>query len=518
MVALAQSIEASETPIDRLLRRQQTLDTPVARFSREHDTPDLAPHYSQLIPLSAPQAGEQYAFEVDLDRCTGCKACVSACHSLNGLEAHETWRDVGLIHGGSVQAPYQQTVTTACHHCEDPACANGCPVLAYEKDPVTGIVLHLDDQCIGCQYCILKCPYDVPKYSKQKGIVRKCDMCHSRLSEGEAPACVQACPTEAIRITTISTSRVVNEATQNQRIIPGAFPSDYTKPTTRYVSQKAIPENASEADASALRPQHAHWPLIWLLIFTQISVGFIGAALVVGEGLRTIALGLSGLTCLIGLAASVAHLGKPLKAWRVFLGLRRSWLSREAVVFGIYAKLLLASAVCHVVTPLHFLQMPVMVASFAVGVLGVFTSVMIYHDTRRAYWNIALSGPKFFLTTLIACSLLLSAIGWSAMGIVSAVLILAKLVWESQFLKQHVADSTSAHYKTARVVCEIEESALKIRQRAAFGAIVLSIAATGLGALPASLALACWLVSDIAERYLFFVAVDAPKMPGTYKP
>ena len=52
-------------------------------------------------------------------------------------------------------------------------------MLAYEKDAETGIVRHLDDQCIGCQYCVLKCPYDVPKYSKKRGIVRKCDMCYS---------------------------------------------------------------------------------------------------------------------------------------------------------------------------------------------------------------------------------------------------------------------------------------------------------------------------------------------------
>ena len=62
--------------------------------------------------------------------------------------------------------PAQQTVTTACHHCLEPACLSGCPVKAYEKNPVTGIVKHLDDQCIGCQYCILMCPYDAPKYKQ----------------------------------------------------------------------------------------------------------------------------------------------------------------------------------------------------------------------------------------------------------------------------------------------------------------------------------------------------------------
>ena len=92
----------------------------------------------------------------------------------------------------------QQTVTTACHHCLDPACANGCPTLAYEKDQSTGIVHHLDDQCMGCRYCEMKCPYEAPKYNDNLGIIRKCDMCQSRLEINEAPACVQACPNEAI--------------------------------------------------------------------------------------------------------------------------------------------------------------------------------------------------------------------------------------------------------------------------------------------------------------------------------
>ena len=88
----------------------------------------------------------------------------------------------------------------------------GCPVGAYKKDSVTGIVKHLDDQCIGCQYCIFTCPYDVPQYSKSRGIVRKCDMCADRLSEDEAPACMQACPTEAISIRVVDTSAAIADA------------------------------------------------------------------------------------------------------------------------------------------------------------------------------------------------------------------------------------------------------------------------------------------------------------------
>ena len=112
------------TLIDELLAEQQSL-TAVERFARQHERdalPAQARYYRELIPLEKPQPGEQYAFGVDLDACTGCKACVSACHSLNGLDDDETWRDIGLLHGGTIEEPYQQTVTTACHHCVEPAC------------------------------------------------------------------------------------------------------------------------------------------------------------------------------------------------------------------------------------------------------------------------------------------------------------------------------------------------------------------------------------------------------------
>src|SRR5689334_19721515 len=162
------------TLIDDYLAEQQRL-TAVDTFARRHERYELhakARYYRDLIPLNKPQAGQQYAFEVDLDACTGCKSCVVACHSLNGLDDDESWRSVGLLVGGKMELPVLQHVTTACHHCIEPACLEGCPVEAYEKDPASGIVKHLDDQCIGCQYCIFKCPYDVPRYNKSRGIVR----------------------------------------------------------------------------------------------------------------------------------------------------------------------------------------------------------------------------------------------------------------------------------------------------------------------------------------------------------
>ena len=127
-----------------------------------------------------------------------------------------------MIVGGPPALPVLQHVTSACHHCLDPACLNACPVDAYEKDPVTGIVKHLDDQCFGCQYCTLACPYDAPKFHAGKGIVRKCDMCSDRLKVGEAPACVQACPHEAITIRVVDRAEVVAVAEAERRSSPTA--------------------------------------------------------------------------------------------------------------------------------------------------------------------------------------------------------------------------------------------------------------------------------------------------------
>jgi formate dehydrogenase iron-sulfur subunit len=232
-MSLLSAVEAvDETPIDRFLA-DQAGGTAVERFAQRHAAdllPRQARYYRDLLPATPPGPGQQYGFEVDLDACTGCKACVVACHRLNGLDDGESWRTVSVVRGGTVAQPVQQTVTAACHHCVDPACLKGCPVDAYEKDPVTGIVAHLDDQCIGCSYCTLTCPYEVPVYNASRGIVRKCDMCTGRLAEGEAPACVQACPNGAISVALVDTAAARERAAAT--LVPGAPPSSITVPTS----------------------------------------------------------------------------------------------------------------------------------------------------------------------------------------------------------------------------------------------------------------------------------------------
>jgi Fe-S-cluster-containing dehydrogenase component/DMSO reductase anchor subunit len=495
------------------LKEQQTLGTPVTLFEESRGVRD---RFSHLIPLSKPHPGEQYAFEVNLDACTGCKACVAACHSLNGLDDHESWRDVGLLVGLKKQ-PYVQTVTTACHHCEEPACADGCPVLAYDKDAVTGIVRHLDDQCIGCSYCILKCPYDVPKFNLKRGIVRKCDMCQGRLAEGEAPACVQACPNEAIKIKVVKLSEVPDRGS----ITTGAFDSSYTRPTTTYVSAKARPD-ARPADEGLLRLDHAHTPLTWMLVLTQMSAGsFLITALAVWMGfVGTEVTRLTLLTALtvgvVGIGLSVLHLGQPLKAWRAFLGWRKSWLSREIIAFGVFAKL----GALAVLWPSKVTLSLVALA----GVLAVYTSVMVYVDTRRPFWSMKLVSGKFFGTMLLLGTAMPGVV-WAWMGhsaaqiAIPVALVLRWIVslFEMREIQKARRDETSPWHMSARILTEKLPHLLRARKimLAIVGVVLPTVIITQFQvATVFTLSVAITLCSQLIERHYFFIAAFGPKMPG----
>lgn len=502
--------------IDELLEQQASLQTPVAKFSEKQGrTPDLAPHYRSLIPLSKPGKGEQYAFEVTLDRCTGCKACVSACSSLNGLEEGEIWRDVGLVLGGDLAPTYQQTITTACHHCEDPGCLNGCPVGAYEKEKDTGLVRHLDDQCIGCSYCILKCPYDVPKYSKTRGIVRKCDMCHQRLAEGEAPACVQACPTEAIRIVNKKTTG--NRDHADVSLFKSSLPnplsgipnSKITLPTTRYVG-RVTPHTAHAADRDAARPEHPHWPLVFMLVLTQAGLGLCATS----TFLQSLPVLIAGAIIFnIGMVAATLHLGQPLKAWRFFLGLKTSWLSREILAFSLVAPLPLVLIALPLTPDFPYKSLVTQIATLSIlpAALGaVFTSIMIYVDTQRKSWRLPVTAARFFGTFLsfLSLGLLLAAPDTSHLLLLSLALVI-KCLPEISILSAFRDKTFSPDRHSARVYL----GPLRWLTTTRFALLPLIIISATISPW---LALPLLLISEILERQLFFQSCYAPKMPGHF--
>lgn len=556
--------DAVETLIDALIREQQQLSA-VEAFSAKHDSaaPALEGQYRHLIPLTAPRPGEQYGFQVDLDRCSGCKGCVTACHSLNGLEPGESWREVGLLVGeailprpagagpGSVALPVQRTVTSACHHCIEPACLLGCPVLAYDKEPVTGIVRHLDDQCIGCSYCIMTCPYEVPKFSKKRGIVRKCDLCHGRLSEGEAPACVQACPNQAIQVSLVSREWVRlefrppgagkgTESASGNEWLPDAPRPGITLPTTRYLTRNPDASLVA-ADHFESKPQPAHVPLILLLLGTQAGMGgmmvaalfgAIGSADRAGSGL--VQLGFAAMALFsIGMLGSVAHLGRPQKAWRVWMGWRTSWLSREAMilpVFGAVAGGALTDWMARLWIPNHWISVstsvPVAILMGTVALLCLIAQTQVYASTARWSWRVGSTFPRFLGSSVILGSALALAI--PAVAQRSAPLVLSLVVasaWKlSLELRTVTGRGVDARWKV--------ESDRQIRLltgplRIFWGLRVMISSLAGIalplgilagsGGLNSAVGVVLFLgtlCGEGLERWLFFRAAAQNRMPG----
>ncbi|HXF10058.1 MAG TPA: DmsC/YnfH family molybdoenzyme membrane anchor subunit [Desulfuromonadaceae bacterium] len=555
------------TLIDELLAGQRAL-TAVERFSQHHDHAGHSPRektYRALLPARSPNPGEQYAFQVDLDACSGCKACVAGCHSLNGLDEHETWREVGLLISSpgpetrNAGPSVHQTVTTACHHCVDPGCLSGCPVKAYDKDPTTGIVRHLDDQCIGCQYCVMKCPYEVPKYSESLGIVRKCDMCVNRLGAGEAPACVQSCPNGAITITIVNQRETVEALERSSATASGVTvqPSHdsttswladapdpaITHPTTRYLSKRSS-TGLVAADHGVPRLDPSHWPLIVMLVFTQASAGLLLAALVVRSAP---VLYLTAFTLLnIGLMAAPLHLGQPLKAWRAFLGWRTSWLSREIIAFNMLAPLAAMATVLAwlpILThrfpklsgllekvpawmPLDKLQFPIAASAALVGIGCVLISAMVYVDTRRPFWSPRHSFGAFMGTSLLLGSTFAAAtvacLGKMefARDFAITALVVRSVLFAWRRLEIHFAfnNAHSPIHLNARAIRELLSWTPSLRLGLFTASTVFGLMAIGnvgnATAIWAGIAAMTTLTSEIVVRYVFFRAGAGKKMPG----
>src|SRR5512145_3210627 len=149
----------------------------------------------------------------DATRCIGCKACMVKCKEANGLPPDtdtplgtmydapddlngSTKNIIKLYRGEDGRTSYMKA---QCMHCVDPACASVCMISAFYKGP-RGIVEYDQDKCVGCRYCQLACPFNVPKYQWRTPFPKivKCEMCRHLLEKGGIPACVEACPRGAV--------------------------------------------------------------------------------------------------------------------------------------------------------------------------------------------------------------------------------------------------------------------------------------------------------------------------------
>lgn len=201
----------------------------------------LAPEVCARETHTRPADGLGLLYDATL--CIGCKACVAACKEANNNPPEFSTEDklwdtpldtsgytfniIKMYRNGTMQAKDAEVngfafMKTSCMHCADPSCVSACPVSAMIKDPVTGIVAYDADICVGCRYCVVACPFGIPKYQYDSptGKIGKCELCRHRYKDGHYSACAEVCPTGATLFG--KTSDLLVEAKRRIALEPGS--------------------------------------------------------------------------------------------------------------------------------------------------------------------------------------------------------------------------------------------------------------------------------------------------------
>ena len=175
---------------------------------------------------------------IDLTRCIGCRSCQIACKEWNERSVKPTtmtgnftnppelnsecFTRIKFVEQEKEALPVWNFVKDQCLHCKNPACASVCPVEALKKTK-EGPVTYNFSRCIGCRYCMLACPFYIPKYEWEKAVpwVRKCTFCSDRIAAGLVPACVKVCPTNTMLYGEYD--EILKEANKRMTDSPGKY-------------------------------------------------------------------------------------------------------------------------------------------------------------------------------------------------------------------------------------------------------------------------------------------------------
>jgi anaerobic dimethyl sulfoxide reductase subunit B len=368
-----------------------------------------------------------YAFTFDASACTGCKACQVACKDKNNLPTGVLWRRVFEISGGSwtplgnawENSVFAYNLSIACNHCVHPKCAGVCPTDAYVQR-ADGVVYIDEAKCMGCGYCAWACPYAVPQYTPELGRMTKCNFCMDELEQGKPPACVAACPMRVldfVPITSCPSPAGRGDGVRALWELPARehpFPLPEFSRTEPHLAiklhvgmgnglEKVIANREEIQTKSSQRKAFANvdeLPLVAFTLLAQMSAGMAVASLFFQPSLfNLLAIGL-----LLGLGGLISflHLGTKKNAWRALLHLRKSWLSREILVIGLFGASWLVSFAeywfLNTVYPSTWLRTGWSLITALLGIALVYSMTQVYRLRAAPAWNSWRTEAAFFLS------------------------------------------------------------------------------------------------------------------------
>jgi Fe-S-cluster-containing dehydrogenase component/DMSO reductase anchor subunit len=348
------------------------------------------------------------SFVFDPNRCTGCSACELACSIENRLGTDRSWRSVLTFNERAIPGVPLFHLSLACNHCETAACMEACPALAYERDPASGAVLIREDACIGCRYCSWACPYGAPRFEPDRGVMEKCTFCSHRLADGRKPACAALCPTGALDYETLGEDRLVAQIEGMPRTELG--PSIRILPLERRSAAGLTNVQSSGSGAGPPIDVTPHEPRIqlseeWsLAAFTLLLAVLFALLSAATVGAREVSPLLFAVLSALAAGLSLAHLGRPGRAWRAVLGVRRSPVSREVLGFGLMASLGTASLAASEAAVANATAW----SALAAGLLALVSADRVYrpvhHDGSPGLHSAGVLLTGLFLAALMAGS------------------------------------------------------------------------------------------------------------------
>jgi Fe-S-cluster-containing dehydrogenase component/DMSO reductase anchor subunit len=325
---------------------------------------------------------------------------------------------------------FAYNLSLACNHCVHPKCAGVCPTDAFIHR-AAGIVYIDPSKCMGCGYCSWACPYNAPRYNFDLGQMTKCNFCFDNIDAGLPPSCVAACPMRVLDFVSLTPTPLPQGEGQGVRVlweIPATshpFPLPTNSRTEPHLMVKPHREMSNSlekaiANYEEIRPKHqtSEMPLVVFTLLVQMAVGAFWAAQRMTESIPMIPYLIIGACLASGGFFSFTHLGAKRNAWRAPFHLKKSWLSREILFFGLFGSGWLAGFVLP--------EMGWVTSLLGVGL--IFSMAQVYRLHTMPAWDTWRTTAGFFVTAALLGHLLMTNLLQGGEWSIFAALLAVELV------------------------------------------------------------------------------------------